>query len=119
MFRFIANDPKLEGLPIVLETPVKDDDTVYGEEIKLLEWLQGRKDDEEYAAKREALAKLGASERKEQMEKFEKKSQKSKKTVKTKRQVKIDESPNGTQKKRKVTTVTTAIKDESETTTNQ
>lgn len=119
VFRFIANDPKLEGLPIVLETPVKDDDTVYGEEIKLLEWLQGRKDDEEYAAKREALAKLGASERKEQMEKFEKKSQKSKKTVKTKRQVKIDESPNGTQKKRKVTTVTTAIKDESETTTNQ
>ena len=73
VFRFIANDPKLEGLPIVLETPVKDDDTVYGEEIKLLEWLQGRKDDEEYAAKREALAKLGASERKEQMEKFEKK----------------------------------------------
>lgn len=82
VFRHIANDSSLESLPIVLETPVRDKDTIYGEEIKLLEWLQGRSEDEEYEAKKSELAKLGAADRKEQLAKFEKKSTKAEKGAK-------------------------------------
>ena len=53
VFRVIANCERLKNIPIILETPVEKDDSVYGEEIKLLEWLEGRKvDDEEFIAKR-------------------------------------------------------------------
>lgn len=34
VFRVIANSPRLEGLPIVLETPVGKDESIWGEEIK-------------------------------------------------------------------------------------
>lgn len=105
VFRLIANDTSLEGLPIVLETPVGAKDTIYGEEIKLLEWLQGRADDLEYQERREELSKLGAKERKEQLEKFEKKSKPKKVTKKTKREVKTEDITEGI-KKRKVTTTT-------------
>lgn len=76
-FRIVANDKKLEGIPIILETPVEKDDSVYGEEIKLLEWLEGKSiDDVEYVEKLEALAKLGAKERTEHLKKFEAKTAK-------------------------------------------
>lgn len=76
-FRVIANEPRLENIPIILETPVGKDDSIYGEEIKLLEWLVDRKiDDAEYVEKSEALAKLGASERAEHLKKYEVKTSK-------------------------------------------
>mmetsp|Transcript_2622 Transcript_2622/g.3066 ORF Transcript_2622/g.3066 Transcript_2622/m.3066 type:complete len:388 (+) Transcript_2622:51-1214(+) len=77
VFRIIANYPRLQNIPIVLETPVEKDDTVYGEEIKLLEWLQDKKaDDPEYITKLEELSKLGAKERAEHLKKFETKTSK-------------------------------------------
>lgn len=74
-FRLLANDKRMEGIPLVLETPVDaKDDSPYGEEIKLLEWLVGKeKDDPEVSAKSEELQKLGLKSRNEQAEKFEKK----------------------------------------------
>lgn len=82
-FRIVANDKKLEGIPIILETPVEKDDSVYGEEIKLLEWLEGKtSDDAEYVEKLEALAKLGAKERAEHLKKFETKKVQNEKKAK-------------------------------------
>ncbi|RCK57930.1 DNA-(apurinic or apyrimidinic site) lyase 1 [Candida viswanathii] len=72
VFRAIANCERLKDVPIILETPVENDDSIYGEEIKLLEWLEGRKvDDPEYIAKSEELAKLGSKERAEHLKKYE------------------------------------------------
>ncbi|KAL6453033.1 APN1 Apurinic-apyrimidinic endonuclease 1 [Candida maltosa Xu316] len=80
VFRVIANCDRLKNIPIVLETPVGDDDSVYGEEIKLLEWLEGRSiDDAEFIAKSEELSKLGAKERDEHLKKFEAKTAKASK----------------------------------------
>ncbi|KAI5961130.1 APN1 [Candida margitis] len=77
VFRAIANCDRLQGIPIVLETPVGDNDEIYGEEIKLLEWLEGKsKDDAEFITKRDELWELGKKERDEQMKKFEVKSKK-------------------------------------------
>lgn len=80
-FRLLANDKRLQGLPLILETPIDgNDESHYGEEIKLLEWLVGKeKDDPEFIAKSEAFQKLGLKSREEQAAKFEKK-----KTVKRK-----------------------------------
>lgn len=81
-FRVIANEPRIQGLPIILETPVGKDDSVYGEEIKLLEWLQDKKpSDEEVTEKLEELSKLGAKERAEQLKKFETKTAKKKRAA--------------------------------------
>lgn len=74
-FRVIANDSKLQGVPIILETPVEKDE-MYGEEIKLLEWLIGREEDEEVKGKSEEFLNMGAKERAEQMKKFEEKERK-------------------------------------------
>ncbi|CAI5758175.1 unnamed protein product [Candida verbasci] len=83
IFRVIANCEKLKNVPIILETPVGKDDSVYGEEIKLLEWLEGKSiDDEEFIAKKEELWKLGEKDRKEQLEKFEDKVKKKRKAEK-------------------------------------
>lgn len=80
VFRIIANDEKLENLPIILETPVGKDDSVYGEEIKLLEWLQDRSaDDKEFVEKAAELLKAGEKERAEQLKKFEVKTAKKEK----------------------------------------
>lgn len=80
VFRLVANDARLQALPIILETPVGKDDSVYGEEIKLLEWLEGRdKDDAEFVAKAAELSKLGATERAEHLKKFEVKTAKKEK----------------------------------------
>lgn len=76
-FRIVANDVRLQKIPIILETPVGKDDSIYGEEIKLLEWLQDKKvDDVEFLEKSKELAALGATERKEHLKKFEVKSAK-------------------------------------------
>lgn len=74
-FRLLANDKRLEGIPLVLETPVDTkDESQYGEEIKLLEWLVGKeKDDPEFIEKKAALQKLGLKSRDDQATKFEKK----------------------------------------------
>ena len=86
VFRVIANCERLQNIPIILETPVEDDDSVYGEEIKLLEWLEDKLiDDKEYITKRDELFKLGAKERDEQLKKYEAKVSKA-----TKRSAKGD-----------------------------
>lgn len=82
-FRIVANDKRLQGIPIILETPVGKDDSIYGEEIKLLEWLEGKStDDSEYLEKLESLAKLGATERAEHLKKFEVKTAKNERAKK-------------------------------------
>ncbi|KAH3670312.1 hypothetical protein WICMUC_004881 [Wickerhamomyces mucosus] len=74
VFRAIANCERLKGIPIVLETPAGNDDSIWGEEIKLLEWLIGRtKDDEKFLAKAKDLSDKGLKERNEQLDKYEKK----------------------------------------------
>ncbi|ODV86351.1 hypothetical protein CANARDRAFT_6833 [[Candida] arabinofermentans NRRL YB-2248] len=75
-FRLLANDPRFEKIPLILEIPADPkDDSPFGEDIKLLEWLVGKeKDDPEYLEKSEALQKLGQREREEQLLKFEKKT---------------------------------------------
>jgi AP endonuclease-1 len=63
-FRVLMNDSRLEGLPIVLETPTNDDPTVWAREIKLLESLVGMKGDEgEFLKMAEELQAKGEGER--------------------------------------------------------
>lgn len=106
-FRVIANNPKLEGIPLVLETPVGNDDSIYGEEIKLLEWLEGKsEDDQAYIEKRDELARLGLKEREEQLKKFEVKKEKElKKTTK-----KASKKTTKSFKRNQVTSTTTVSK---------
>ncbi|CUM65358.1 uncharacterized protein PRCAT00002994001 [Priceomyces carsonii] len=100
-FRLIANMEKLQGIPIILETPAADDDSIYGEEIKLLEWLEGKlEDDKEFVAKLEALQKLGELDRASHLKKFQEKQVKLEKTSKKqKRAIKVTST-----KKRKIQT---------------
>lgn len=74
-FRLLANDRRFERIPLVLETPIDgNDESSYGEEIKLLEWLIGKdKNDIEFKTRSEELQKLGLKSREEQAAKFEKK----------------------------------------------
>ncbi|KAK6459659.1 xylose isomerase-like protein [Scheffersomyces xylosifermentans] len=106
VFRVIANYPRLQNIPIVLETPIKDKDIEYGDEIKLLEWLEGKEEDnEEYVKKRDELFKLGAKERAEQLKKFDdKKAKESKAAAKatTKRSGKGDISALVTKRTKRV-----------------
>ncbi|KAF8250760.1 AP endonuclease [Wilcoxina mikolae CBS 423.85] len=63
-FRVIMNDERLEGLPMVLETPTGEDPGVWAREIKLLEGLVGLKGDEESFLKMaEELQEKGSGER--------------------------------------------------------
>jgi AP endonuclease-1 len=62
-FRLIMNDERLEGLPLILETPMEEEKT-WAEEVKLLESLIGVEgDDPEFLAKAKELADRGAGER--------------------------------------------------------
>jgi AP endonuclease-1 len=76
------NEPRFEGLPMVLETPAEDaegkeDRSVYAREVKLLESLVGMdRDGEEFGALEADLARKGESDRKIAMEKFELKEKK-------------------------------------------
>lgn len=81
-FRILAHYDHLKGIPIVLETP-QPNDTGYGEEIKLLEWLEtiDENDSEklkEMEEKNTKLQKVGEKSRKEQLAKFEVKQKKPK-----------------------------------------
>ncbi|KAK7203347.1 Apn1 protein [Myxozyma melibiosi] len=98
-FRVLMNTKHVEGLPMILETPNGEDETVWAREIKyiiprcyqyliintgkltssprLLEWLIGKSaDDPEFIAKRDELSKKGAADRKVQEEKNTKKQEK-------------------------------------------
>ena len=78
-FRLISQYEKLQNIPIILETPVtkEEEDLVYGEEIKILEWLQDKAPDEAlYVEKKEQLWKKGSKERAEQLKKYEDKKAK-------------------------------------------
>lgn len=93
-FHNVANEPRFEGLPLVLETPIelKDDDGVpikdekgkekedkgiWATEIKLLERLRGMDvEGEEFLALEKALQRKGESERKRLMEQLERKKEK-------------------------------------------
>jgi AP endonuclease-1 len=46
VFRVIANHPRLQDMPIILETPTGDDPTIWADEIKLLEWFNDKKADD-------------------------------------------------------------------------
>ena len=91
-FRLLANDKRLDNIPLILETPIEDgSESGYGEEIKLLEWLVGKeKEDPEFLAKSEELQKLGYKSRQEQAEKFEKKQ-----ATKRKAEAKAEEKATG------------------------
>jgi AP endonuclease-1 len=76
VFRAIANSPRVQDIPIVLETPVGKDESIWGEEIKLLEWLTDKEaDNDEVVKKNDELQKLGAKERQEQLDKYDKKQE--------------------------------------------
>lgn len=73
-FRLLANDKRMEGIPLVLEVPSNGDESgkPYGDDIKILEWLHG-KTAEEIKDKSEELQRKGAKERAEQLAKYNKK----------------------------------------------
>ncbi|KAK9474742.1 xylose isomerase-like protein [Dipodascopsis tothii] len=74
-FRVLMNTKHLEGLPLILETPDKDDIMTWAKEIKLLEWLVGKKaDDPEVVKKTAELSALGAKERASEQDKMDKKA---------------------------------------------
>lgn len=88
VFRAIANCKRLQNIPIVLETPIEKNETdeIYGEEIKLLEWLEGKLvDDAEYIEKRDQLSTAGQKERLEHLKKYEAKTKKNAKATASKR----------------------------------
>lgn len=82
VFRLIANSKRLENIPIVLETPVGKEEHIWGEEIKLLEWLTGKDiNNQEFIKKSEELQKSGEKERKEQLDKYDKKQETKKRKI--------------------------------------
>lgn len=86
VFRIIANDERLQNIPIILETPVGKDDLIYGEEIKLLEWLKDKKaDDADFVEKAAELQSLGSKDRAEQLKKQQTKKEKATKAPKRKK----------------------------------
>lgn len=76
-FRLIANDKRFEGIPLILETPYKDNDNIegYGKEIQLLHWLEtiNSEDNKELVEKDLNLQKLGEKTRSDQQAKYDKK----------------------------------------------
>lgn len=80
-FRLMVNDDRMMNIPLILETPVKadEDDSCYGDEIKMMEWLQGKSsEDKEVTDKIIKLQILGASSRKDQEDKMKKRDEKAK-----------------------------------------
>ncbi|KAK6519306.1 hypothetical protein TWF281_003141 [Arthrobotrys megalospora] len=73
-FRNVMNTKEFHDLPMVLETPLEDDDvSVWAKEIKLLESLVGLEaDDPKFLALEKEYADKGAAERKEVLDKLEK-----------------------------------------------
>eukprot|EP01117_Protostelium_nocturnum_P020147 TRINITY_DN8941_c0_g1_i1.p1 TRINITY_DN8941_c0_g1~~TRINITY_DN8941_c0_g1_i1.p1 ORF type:complete len:362 (-),score=103.29 TRINITY_DN8941_c0_g1_i1:638-1645(-) len=78
-FRLLVNDTRFDGIPMVLETPVGEDEGLWAEEIKLLTWLIGKeKNDPEVLEKISELQKKGEKSREEQKLKSSKRSKKAK-----------------------------------------
>ena len=108
-FHNVMNEPCLEGLPMVLETPIDrkdpetgkdiEDKSIWAREIKMLESLIGM-DAESHAFKalEQELADQGAEERKKQQEAYERKVEKGRKAVE-KGQMKLSFATNGKKKK--------------------
>ena len=99
----IMNDPRFEGIPLVLETPAEDetgkeDKSIYAREIKLLESLIGMdRDGEEFRGLEANLAQEGASERKVAMEKFQiKEAKAAKEKEKKDKKAKANDNATGT-----------------------
>ncbi|EMR11211.1 hypothetical protein PNEG_00801 [Pneumocystis murina B123] len=62
-FRLIINDKRMQGIPLILETPTNDDSKVWKQEIELLRWLYGKEsDDAELSAKSNELKQLAKDE---------------------------------------------------------
>ena len=91
-FHNVMNEPRFEGLPMVLETPIdhKDPETgkdvedkgVWAREIKMLERLIGMDaEGDEFKALEKELAEKGAEERKKLQEVFDRKVEKDKKAL--------------------------------------
>ncbi|KAK9454231.1 xylose isomerase-like protein [Dipodascopsis uninucleata] len=84
-FRVLMNTKIVEDLPMILETPNNDDVTVWAKEIKLLEWLIGKsEDDPAFIKKRDELSARGASERKTMELKYDQKQKSKRKSKKRK-----------------------------------
>ncbi|KAI9789031.1 MAG: hypothetical protein M1816_006386 [Peltula sp. TS41687] len=89
-FHNVMNEARLEGLPMVLETPIdrdgKEDKRIWADEIKLLEGLIGMDPESPtFLAKEKELAAQGAQERKKYQEAYEKKLDKERKAAEKKR----------------------------------
>ena len=108
-FHNVMNEPRLEGLPMVLETPIDrkdpetgkdvEDKSIWAKEIKMLEGLIGMDaEGDEFKALEKELADQGAEERKKQQEVFERKLEKDRKVLE-KGQTKLSF---GAKKKKKV-----------------
>ena len=90
-FHNIMNEPRLEGLPMVLETPIDakndqgkdiEDKGIWAREVKLLESLIGMDaEGEEFKSLEEGLWKKGVGERAKYQEAFERKVEKERKAV--------------------------------------
>ena len=64
VFRVIANHPRTQDIPLILETPSGEDPSIWGDEIKLLEWMTGREpEDPEILTKADTETKKGMKER--------------------------------------------------------
>ena len=109
-FHNVMNEPRLEGLPMVLETPIDrkdpetgkdvEDKSIWAREIKMLESLIGMDaESDAFKALEKELAEQGAEERQKQQEVFERKVEKDRKALE-KGQMKL--SFGGGKKKKKV-----------------
>ncbi|CAF9902974.1 MAG: hypothetical protein GOMPHAMPRED_000050 [Gomphillus americanus] len=79
-FHSIMNEPRFEGLPMILETPSDADNSVWATEIKLLESLIGMDaSSEDFLALENDLAARGSAERVKFQEQVDKKAVKEKK----------------------------------------
>ena len=91
-FYNIMNEPRFEGLPMVLETPIDrkdpetgkeiEDKSIWAREIKMLEGLIGvDADGDEFKALEKDLADQGAEERKKLQDVFDRKVEKDRKAL--------------------------------------
>lgn len=99
-FHNVMTEPRFEGLPMVLETPIdtKDEDgkdiedkRIWAREIKMLEGLIGMDaESEEFKAMEKELADKGAEERAKYQDQFERKLGKEKKATEKERKSMAD-----------------------------
>ena len=91
-FHNVMNEPRFEGLPMVLETPIDrknpetgkdiEDKSIWAREIKMLEGLIGvDADGDEFKALEKELADQGAEERKKLQDVFDRKVEKDRKAL--------------------------------------